>query len=152
MYLKNLSNGYDSQYADGFDSCLACDSTQHQFRIYPRSKDKLVRNIFCWDLWSHIPSVRKQKNPEFDPNFGNINPSSIPFSPKPDLLHQESKRPHFFAILAYVSNISSSSKNFMSVSINNSLPSIHILLGGNKDDDDNRMRMLVDTRLAMNTQ
>ena len=40
----------------------------------------------------------------------------------------------------------------MSININNALPSIHLPLGGNKDDDDNRMRMLVDTRLAMNTQ
>ena len=50
-----------------------------------------------------------------------------------------------------MTNISSSPKKHMHISINNSLPTVNLLIG-NPEDDENRTQMLVDTGPAMNTE
>ena len=60
------------------------------------------------------------------------------------------KRAHFMTIFASVSHISSSNRKTIPISISNSLPSISFQLGL-KINEDNRMRMLVDTETAMNS-
>ena len=60
------------------------------------------------------------------------------------------KRPRFHTIFARMTNISSSPKKPMHISINNSLPYVNLHLG-NPEDDDNRMRIIVDTEAVMNT-
>ena len=57
---------------------------------------------------------------------------------------------HHVMYLIIMTNIFSSSKKPIHISINNSLPSIN-LHNGNSEDDENRMSMLVDTGAAMNT-
>ena len=91
----------------------------------------------------------------FDPAFGkDTHTFSVTFfgsSPTVSFSNNHvSRRPHFFAIFACVSNISSSLRNPMSITINNYLISIHFPLGG-KIDDDNRVRMLVNTGATMNS-
>ena len=56
----------------------------------------------------------------------------------------------WFAIFVRVTNISSSQKNHMPISINNSLPSVCLHLGI-LEDDENRIQILVDTDIAMIT-
>ena len=63
---------------------------------------------------------------------------------------QDNSKAHWYAIFVRVTNISSSPKKPMPISINNSLLSMCLHLGIPKDDE-NRMQMLVDTGAAMNT-
>ena len=60
------------------------------------------------------------------------------------------KRVVFFPILVSVFNISQAIKKPMPISINNSLPSVTLHLGL-LEDEENTMRMLVDTGTAMNS-
>jgi len=39
IYPKNPTNGYVSQFTDGFDGCLGHGSNQNQFRKYPRCEE-----------------------------------------------------------------------------------------------------------------
>ena len=104
------------------------------------------------------------------------NPTQPPVAPLPSSLHQTSvvdtpptkhglgrggqinrpswqtsdKRTRFFAICVTVSNINFSHQKPMPIAINNSLPSIKMLIGL-LSDEENMMSMLVDTGAAMNT-
>ena len=63
---------------------------------------------------------------------------------------QDNSKTHWYAIFVRVTNISSSPKKPMPISINNSLPSVCLHLEI-LEDDENRMQMLVNTGAAMNT-
>ena len=56
----------------------------------------------------------------------------------------------FFTLFARISNLSASKQKSMPISINNSLPSVNILLGLTMEPN-NGMRMLVDTGAAINS-
>ena len=60
------------------------------------------------------------------------------------------KCPNIYAIFARMTNISSSPKKSMPISINNSLSSINLHIG-NPDGDENRIRMHFNTGAVMNT-
>ena len=60
------------------------------------------------------------------------------------------KRTHFFAIYVTVSNINFANQKPFPIAIDNSLPSIKMLIGM-LPDDKNKMSILVETRVAINT-
>ena len=60
------------------------------------------------------------------------------------------KRTHFFAICVTVSNITFANQKPMPIAINNSFSSIKMLIDM-LSDDENKMSVLVDTGVAMNT-
>ena len=60
------------------------------------------------------------------------------------------KRSRFFTITVLLSNISSPNQKLMPIPINNSLPSVHLTIGLIADEE-NKMRMLVDTGVSMIT-
>ena len=62
----------------------------------------------------------------------------------------DNSKARWYTIFVHVTNILSSPKNSMPISINNSLPSMCLHLGI-LEDDENRMQMLVDTGAVMNT-
>ena len=160
MYPKNPFNGYISRFPDEFTRCLGCGSTEHRFRECPRSTDKDLREIFWHEMWAHIPTTRKKPSPPFATTNSFISSPSISFNPPlPSCSnsnsvtwqeHRDAKRPHFFTLFARISNISASKKKPMPISINNSLPSVSILLGLTREAD-NGVRMLVDTGASMNS-
>ena len=129
LYPKNPMNDYIIQYADGFNECLGCGSTNHLFRECSRRNDKAVRERFWHELWDHVPSTRKKQNPAFN---ATDDYKMVPLSPKPELSYHDGKRPSLFAIFACLSNLTSTSQKYMPFSINNSLPSVHIPLGKGK--------------------
>ena len=63
---------------------------------------------------------------------------------------QDNSKARWYAIFVRVIKISSSAKNAMPISINNSLPStcLHLIIPW---DDTNRIQMLVNTGAATNT-
>ena len=63
---------------------------------------------------------------------------------------QKTKEARWYAIFVYVNNVLSNPKKPMPIGINNALPSVSLILGS-REDDENKMRMLVDTGAAMNT-
>ena len=60
------------------------------------------------------------------------------------------KEARWYAIFVYVNNVLSNPKKPMHIGINNSLPSVSLILGI-REDEENKMRMLMDTGAAMNT-
>jgi len=85
MYPKNPSNGYISRFPDDFTGCLGCGSTEHRFRVCPRSNEKDLREIFWQELWDHIPTTRKKLIPPFSTTNRFISSPSIPPKPNPSL-------------------------------------------------------------------
>ena len=104
---------------------------------------------------AHVPSTRLKRNitPTEQTNvqsnsmlaksFDNTNSSSS------DSNHAV-KKARFFPILVSVFNISQAINKPIPISINNSLPSVTLHLGL-LEDEENTMRMLVDTSAAMNS-
>ena len=45
MYPKNPPNGYIDEYADGFDGCVGCDSSDHRFSVEIRVNFGMVEMI-----------------------------------------------------------------------------------------------------------
>ena len=165
IHPKNPSNGYISRFPDEVTGCLGCGSTEHRFRGCPRSNEKGLKELFWYELWTHIPTTRKKPSPPFATSNRFIPPNSIlfhpPLPPKPSLRnnesiprpnsnsiswqqHHDAKRPRFPTLFARISNLSASKQKLMSFSINNSLLSVNIHLDL-KMEVDNGMRMLVDT-------
>ena len=66
LYPKNPMNDYISQYADGFNGCLGCGSTDHRFRECTRRNNKVVRERFWYELWAHVLSTRKKQSAAFN--------------------------------------------------------------------------------------
>ena len=62
----------------------------------------------------------------------------------------DDKRPRLYTIYARITNIFSSPKKPMSISINNSLRCVNLHIG-NSEDNENRIRMLVYTRAVINS-
>ena len=157
-YPENLCNGYVSKWPDGFSGCLTCGSTIHRLASCSKNDNVEDKQLFWQELWAHIPSTKKKKSDpiprSLTPLQSNVDMHStltdyvssrnVPHHPNDD------KRPKFHAIFARMTNISSSPKKPMHISINNSLPYVNLHLG-NPEDDDNRMRILVDTEAVMNT-
>ena len=161
MYPKNPSNGYISRFPDDFTGCLGCGSTEHRFRRCPHSNEKDLSEFFWQELWAHIPTTANRfisspsipLNPNSPLPPSPRNSASIPWFNSNSITwqeHQDAKRSRFFTLFARISNLSASKQKPMPISINNSLPSVSILLGLTMEAD-NGMRMLVDTGAAMNS-
>ena len=107
----------------------------------------------------HIPSTRKRKNdpityalttPQSNVDIHLTHTTSASMS---ITLHCTNidKRPRLYAIFARMTNLSSSSKKLMIISIKHYLPSVNLHIDNPKDSK-NRIRMLVDTRATINTE
>ena len=71
----------------------------------------------------------------------------LPYNPPPQ---QSEKRQPFYTIFTDINNISHSQYKSIHISINSSLPSVNLHLGI-IEDDDNCMKILLDTGASMNT-
>ena len=147
---------------------MGCGDPQHRFATRADKNKPLSRHIFWQELWAHIPTTRIRKwDPILQCVLDKYPKCNIAVAETHTLqaIHsdQNLKRPanttqtsqpiskaRWFAIFVRVTNISSSPKKPMSISINNSLPSVCLHLGI-PEDDENRIQMLVDTGDAMNT-
>ena len=165
-YPTNPSNGYVSKYPDSFFGCLGCGSTDHQFRKCKDNRNHDVRKVYWQELWAHFPHTQKRPAGPLTTDVpSNSITSQTPPVPPTSVLkhglgrgshvnrpawHTSDKRPRFFTISVLLSNISSPNQKPMPISINNSLPSVHLNVGLLVDEE-NKMRMLLDTSAAMNT-
>ena len=162
-YPRNPSNGYVSGYPDGF---FGCGSSAHRFRQYKDHSDSEVCKVYWQELWAHVLHTRKRPCAPFIVKVPNNSINSYtPPTPTTSILKHSmgrgshmhklawqtsNKRPRFFTISVLLSNISSPNQKSMPISINNSFPSVHMNIGLLVDEE-NKMRMLVDTSAAMNT-
>ena len=104
---------------------------------------------FYKDLWAHVPSTRKTvsfTNPAATPT-SNINVLSTQTNPPSQSFI---KKPRSFAIYACANNFTSSFQKLMPIQINIFFPSMCLHLGL-IEDDENKMRMLLDIGSAMNS-
>ena len=155
FYPKIPGSDYVSRFVDGFRGCFCCDSDAHQFRTCPDRNNPEVRRNFFLDMNAHVTSTRLkrntapteqtavQSNSMLVNSFDHTNSSSFNYNPVV-------KKARFDHILVRVFNISQAIKKPMPISINNSLPSVTLHLGL-LEDEENTMRMLVDTGAAMNS-
>ena len=102
---------------------------------------------------AHVPNSTRTKEdtPNGQSNIFSaqpLTPNSSTSNPPPH--NSPIKRARFCAIFARVAHISPSSQKPMPISINNSLPSVCLHLGS-VEDEENKMRMLLDTGAAMNS-
>ena len=108
---------------------------------------------------AHSPSIRKKKSdyipPSLFPPQLNVNIHSIQTAPASTIIvsHNKNidKRLRFHAMFTRMTNISSSPKKPIPISINNSISSVKLHIG-NPEDDENRIRMCVDTGAARNNR
>ena len=148
LYPKNPMNDYISHYADEFNGCLRCGSTDHRFCECSHRNDKAVRYLFWHELWAHVLSTQKKQSPTFNTTD---NYKKVPLPSKPQFSYHDGIRPRLFAIFTCVSNLTSTSQKPMPISINNSLSSVHFPSGKGKENADDKMRLLVNTGVAMNS-
>ena len=168
-YPTNPTNGYISQWVDGFQGCLACGSTNHRFSTCPKKDNPNAEILFWQELCEYIPYTRRRKSQPIPKSIVDANPACHSLvvtgahtldsiygnsSPKRPAEKCDTSpaigKPCWYAIFVRVTNISSSPKIPMPISITNSLLYVCLHLG-NHEDDENRMRILVDTGVAMNT-
>ena len=171
-YPSNPTNGYVSRWRDGFFGCLGCGSDNHRFVSCSKKNDLDSRSLFWQELWDHVPSTRKRASEPICPSLlhsnltGKSNVATNTNSIHINTLNSSRKRTNvdkpeqkknntnkearWCAIFVHVNNVLSNPKNPMPIGINNSLPSISFILGI-LEDEENKMRMLVDTGAAMNT-
>ena len=61
FYPSNPTNGYISNWEDGFQGCVGCGDSQHRFATCTDKQKPLSRQIFWQELWAHVPSTRIRK-------------------------------------------------------------------------------------------
>ena len=61
-YPTNPTNGYISQWVDGFQGCLACGSTNHRFSTCPKKDNPNAEILFWQELCEHVPYTRRRKS------------------------------------------------------------------------------------------
>ena len=108
-----------------------------------------MKQKFFKDFWGHVPFTRNTvsfANPAATPT-SKINILSTQTDPP---FQSSIKKPRFSAIFACVNNLTSFSQKLMPIQINNYLPSIYLHLGL-IEDEENKMRMLLDTGATMNS-
>ena len=165
-YTRNPSNNYVSKYPDGFSSCIGYGSSAHLLRQCKDHRDRAVRSVYWQELSTHVPHTQKRPSAPFIAVVSSISITSHTSpAPKPSALKHgmgrgsymnipawqtSDKRPLFFTISVLLSNISSPNQKLMPISIDKSLPSVHLSISLIVDEE-NKMRMLVDTSATMNT-
>ena len=172
QYPRNPTNGYISRWPDGFHGCLGCGSDDHRFAMCPQRSNKDIRQLFWQELWAHVPTTRTKKSSDVhqsihdskppSPSTITVNTNNIRTITQTNTrkrtedgltTHQDTqktKEARWYAIFVYVNNVLSNPKKPMPIGINNSLPSVSLILGS-REEEENKMRMLVDTGAAMNT-
>ena len=171
-YPSNPTNGYVSRWRDGFFGCLGCGSDNHRFTSYSKKNDSDSKHFFWQELLAHVPSTIKRASEHIRPSLLQSNPTSISnvtannncilintanTSRKRTDRDQtaqkdnnKNKEARWYAIFVHINNILSNPKKTMPIGVNNSLPSVSLILGI-LEDEDKKMRMLVGTWAAMNT-
>ena len=121
------------------------------FENVQRSTTRQLSLIFQ-NLNSHVSSPRANEDTptgqsnifSTQPIASNSSTSNLPPHNSPI------KRARFCSIFARVAHISPSAQKPMSIPINNSLPSVCLRLGS-VEDEENKIRMLLDTGATMNS-
>ena len=151
-YSMNSTTNYISRFADGFCGCLGCGSVFHLFRECPEKHNKTMRYNFFQDLNAHVSSIRTNEDTPTGQsnNFSAQLLASNSSTSNPTPHNSPIKRAHVCAVFARVSHISPFSQKTMSIPINNSLPSVCLHLGS-IEDEENIIRMILDTGAAMNS-
>ena len=75
-YSTNPTNGYSSQWVDGFQGCLARGSTNHRFTTCLKKNDPNTKILFWQKFWAHVPSTRRRKSEPIPKLIVDANPSS----------------------------------------------------------------------------
>ena len=123
------------------------------------------------ELWDHVPTTRKRKseyihqslldanpacssNVDATTNFIQTNPThysrkitDVDHTTPPD---RNNVKVRWYTNFVHVNNFSSNPKNPMPIGIHKYLPSLSLILGS-LEDEENKMRMLVNTGSAINT-
>ena len=136
---------------------MACGASQHRFATCKQKQEPQARKLFCQELWAHVPTTRSRKSDSIPKSvldadtkctsifvagyhtlqviYGN-QPLKRPS--KETMTSQDNNKARWYAIFVRVTNISSSPKNPMPISIHISPPSmcLHLRI---PEDDENRM-------------
>ena len=117
-----------------------------------REEQQGNKEHFFQDLNFHVPHTRTTEDaPTGQSNNLSVQPlasNSATSNPPPN--NSPIKRARFCAIFARIAHISPSTQKPMPIPINNSLPSVCLHLGS-VENEENKMRMLLDTDAAMNS-
>ena len=171
-YPRNPTNNYVSRWPDGFFGCLGCGSDTHRFAVCSQRNNADIKRLFWQELWAHVPTTRQRESEVIHPsllhskpschsdittNTNSIQTNTTSISRKrtdEDNNTQKDtnkiKEARWYAIFVYVNNVLSNPIKPMPIGIQNSLPSVNLILGI-REDEENKMRMLVNTGAAMNT-
>ena len=148
----NLTTNYISLFADGFRGCLGCGSVSHLSRECSEKHNKAMKYNFFQDLNSHMPSTRTNEDtPTDQSNIFSAQPLAFnSYTSNLPSHNSQFNRVHLCAIFDRVAHISPFTQKPIPNSINNSLPSICFHLGS-VENEENKIRMLLDTGAAMNS-
>ena len=171
-YPSNPTNGYVSRWRDGFFGCLGCGSDNHRFASCSKKNNLDSRSLFWQELWNHVPSTRKRASEPIRPSLIHSNPTGkSDITANTNSIHintpnssrkrtevgkpaqknnNTNKEARWYAIFVHVNNILSNPKKSIPIGIHDSLPSVSLIRGILKDEE-NKIRMLVDTGATMNT-
>ena len=166
FYPKKPITNYINRFANGFSDCLGCGSETHLFRGCPEKHTSEIKKNYFLDLNAHVPSTRNEEvvptsqsnNVSLYTNSSHYNPSAHQnnlsvytnlSNSNPPANQSSIKKARFCAIFARVTHVSPSSQKPMLIPINNSLPSVCIH-PGSVEDEENKIRMLLDTSTVMN--